>query len=98
MHSTFMCFKFSVRKGYSWRDISTAFLSVSIIYIIGGSRIYSGFFEKADELHITFVNENTKNIDTYFPISIEKIENQFTKIEDVALNEQASYTHWLKNS
>ena len=70
----------------------------SKIYIIGGSQIYSGFFEKADELHITFVNENTKNIDTYFPISIEKIENQFTKIEEVALNEQASYTHWLKNS
>tara|TARA_B100000945_G_scaffold313720_1_gene310229 strand:+ start:2753 stop:3241 length:489 start_codon:yes stop_codon:yes gene_type:complete len=71
--------------------------NIENVYIIGGSEIYNKFFEKADELHITFVDINTPNIDTYFPISLEKIKNNFTKVGKMLLNEFAYYTRWIKN-
>ena len=66
------------------------------IFIIGGATIYKSFFSYASHLHITFVNLESDNIDTFFPISIEEIENYFTKNIDKQLSKDATYTLWSK--
>jgi len=69
---------------------------VSKVFIIGGAAIYKSFFSYASHLHITFVNLESDNIDTFFPISIEEIENYFTKNIDKQLSKAATYTLWSK--
>ena len=67
------------------------------LFVIGGSTVYSNFIHRADELHITHVDELTKGIDTYFPITMLKIQQEFEKIEERILSDNAVYSHWLKS-
>ena len=66
------------------------------IFIIGGAAIYKSFFSYASYLHITFVNMESDNIDTFFPISMKEIENCFTKNINQKLSKDATYTLWSK--
>ena len=65
-------------------------------FVIGGSTVYRNFIHRADELHITQVNEMTQGIDTYFPVTMLKIENQFEKINEIKLSKKAIHTQWVK--
>lgn len=46
------------------------------VYVIGGARIYSDLFPKADELYLTFV-EQTVEGDAYFPAYEEELQRKF---------------------
>ena len=70
---------------------------VEKIFVIGGAQIYRNFFHRADELHITLINIETEEIDTYFPISMKTISRMFNKEEEFSLGETAIYTRWKKN-
>ena len=65
-------------------------------FVIGGSTVYRNFFHRADELHITQVNEMTQGIDTYFPVTMLKIKKKFEKINEIKLSKKAIYTQWVK--
>ena len=66
------------------------------IFVIGGSTVYRNFINRADELHITDVDEMTQGIDTYFPATMLKIKNEFEKINETKLSNKAIYTQWVK--
>jgi dihydrofolate reductase len=66
------------------------------IFVIGGGQIYKAFYEYAHHLHITIVDEKTDGIDTYFPISLSKIEASFTQENSEQLTDNAQYTYWTK--
>ena len=66
------------------------------LFVIGGSTVYQCFIHRADELHITIINERTKGIDIFFPITMEKIREYFHKISEKKLGEHAIYSHWVK--
>ena len=66
------------------------------LFVIGGSTVYRNFIHRADELHITQVNEMTKGIDTYFPVTMLKIKKEFEKINETELSKKAIYTQWVK--
>ena len=66
------------------------------LFVIGGSTVYRNFIHKADELHITQVDEMTEGIDTYFPITMLKIINEFEKINETELSNKAIYTQWVR--
>ena len=66
------------------------------IFIIGGAQIYRHFFYLADKLHITLINEDTKEIDIYFPVSMEQIKSMFHKEKEFPLGDIAIYTCWEK--
>jgi len=66
------------------------------LFVIGGSSLYHNFIHWADELHITLVDEFTEGIDTYFPVSLAKIQHKFDKIEERRLANNAVYYHWVK--
>ena len=66
------------------------------LFIIGGSTVYRNFIQLADELHITQVDEDTEGIDTYFPASMVKIREEFEKIAESRLTDDALYTHWVR--
>ena len=70
--------------------------SISKVFIIGGSSIYKLFFNYATHLHITFVNIKSKNLDTFFPISLGHIKQAFIKKSIKKLSQNAEYTFWLK--
>ena len=65
-------------------------------FVIGGSTVYRNFIHRADELHITQVNEITQGIDTYFPVTMLKIKKEFEKINETELSKKAIYTQWVK--
>ena len=67
------------------------------LFVIGGTTVYRNFIHRADELHITHVDEMTKGIDTYFPVTLQKIKMGFEQIEEQALSDNAIYSHWVKN-
>ena len=66
-------------------------------FVIGGTTIYRNFIHRADELHITHVDGLTEGIDTYFPVTIQKIQTEFEQIEEQALSDNAVYSHWVKS-
>ena len=66
------------------------------LFVIGGSTVYRNFIHRADELHITQVNEMTQGIDTYFPVTMWKIKREFEKINETKLSKKAIYTQWVK--
>ena len=66
------------------------------IFIIGGAQIYDIFFQYADKLHITLINENIDGIDIWFPISMSKIKHSFEIKEEINLTKIATYTKWIK--
>ena len=68
----------------------------SILFVIGGSKVYRNFIHRADELHITLVDKNTEGIDTYFPVTMQKIKEQFEKIGRIDLCADATYSHWVR--
>ena len=68
----------------------------STLFVIGGSKVYQKFIHRADELHITFVDINTVGIDTYFPVTLLKIKEEFKKISELELGDDATYSHWIK--
>ena len=70
--------------------------NVQEIYIIGGSQVYRNFIHRADELHITLVDKNTEGIDTYFPVTMQKIKEKFEKISEIDLCTDATYSHWVR--
>jgi|TARA_B100001250_G_scaffold7967_1_gene6717 dihydrofolate reductase len=70
--------------------------NIDKLYIIGGSKIYNSFIDKADQLHITLVDEKTKNIDTIFPLTIDQFEKEFKKIKENKLAENVTYSNWCK--
>ena len=68
----------------------------SILFVIGGSKVYRNFIHRADELHITLVDKNTEGIDTYFPVTMQKIKEEFKKISEIDLCADATYSHWVR--
>ena len=68
----------------------------SILFVIGGSKVYHNFIHRADELHITLVDKNTEGIDTYFPVTMQKIKEGFDKISQIDLCAYATYSHWVR--
>ena len=68
----------------------------SILFVIGGSKVYRNFIHRADELHITLVDKNTEGIDTYFPVTMQKIKEGFEKIGGIDLCADATYSHWTR--
>ena len=66
------------------------------VFIIGGSTIYKNFIQKADELHITITNQKINNIDTFFPITISNLKQNFKQISKYKLTHNTSYSHWIK--
>jgi dihydrofolate reductase len=70
--------------------------NVDKLYIIGGSKIYNSFIDKADELHITLIDEKTENIDTIFPLTIAQFEKKFKKRNEKKLTKNATYSNWYK--
>ena len=66
------------------------------VFIIGGSSIYTLFFQYADYLHIAFINLVTKDIDIFYPFSIYDIKAQFDQESKQKLNDIATYTLWSK--
>jgi len=68
----------------------------SNLFVIGGSKVYRNFIHRADELHITFIDKNTEGIDTYFPVTMLKIKEEFKKISELELGKEAVYTHWAR--
>jgi dihydrofolate reductase len=67
------------------------------LFVIGGTTVYRNFIHRADELHITHVDELTEDIDTYFPVTILKIQKEFEQIEEWALSDNAVYSRWVKS-
>ena len=70
--------------------------NVKEVFIIGGAEIYKNFFKSANTLHITLINKKTNGIDTWFPISMNKIKKTFQKIEELNLSKAANYSKWIK--
>ena len=66
------------------------------LFVIGGTTVYCNFIHRADELHITQVNEIIQGIDTYFPVTMLKIKKEFEKINETELSKKAIYTQWVK--
>ena len=69
---------------------------IQVLFVIGGSKVYRNFIHRADELHVTLVDKFTEGIDTYFPVTMLKIKEEFEKIDKVDLEDNAVYTHWVR--
>jgi len=65
-------------------------------FIIGGEQIFRNFMHRADELHITLVDQVTEGIDTYFPVTIETIMFEYEKIEETPITNNATYSRWVR--
>ncbi len=65
-------------------------------FIIGGAQVYRNFIHRADELHITIVEEVTEGIDTFFPVTLGTIMNEYEKIEENPLNASTTYSRWVR--
>ena len=68
-----------------------------ILFVIGGSRVFRNFIHLADELHITELAKITDGIDTYFPVTMLIINQEFYKIEERILTENTIYSHWIRS-
>ena len=66
------------------------------LFIIGGSTIYNSFIDKAEQLHMTLIDEKTKHIDTIFPLNIDQLEKKFEKIKENKLTKNVTYSNWCK--
>ena len=71
--------------------------SVDKLFVIGGRSIYQAFYKHAKYLHITFVKHQAQDIDIFFPLKINKIEEIFTLQESNILSNIATYTLWKRN-
>ena len=66
------------------------------LFVIGGSTVFRNFIHRANELHITYVDEMTQGIDTYFPVTMLKIKKEFKKINEIELSKKVIYTQWVR--
>ena len=66
------------------------------IFVIGGAQIYKAFFNYANFLHITIINEKTNGIDTFFPVSLSEIKESYRLDNSIKLSNNAEYTYWIK--
>ena len=66
------------------------------VFVIGGAQIYKIFYPLADELHISFINKNNNEVDTYFPVEISNIKKKYKKITSKNLSSDVTYTVWIK--
>ena len=72
--------------------------NIDKVFIIGGRSMYQLFFEKAQFLHITNINYLNKNINEFFPIPSNIINNNFHKVSEEILCNEATYTFWRVNT
>jgi len=70
--------------------------SVKKIFVIGGQSIYESFYSKASALHLTIINEDVEGIDTFFPISLDSIKENFQEIDRIQLSKTATYINWKR--
>ena len=66
------------------------------VFIIGGRSIYKLFFKYADFLHITNIKLIEKDINEFFPISMNDIQLKFKEQFEKRLSDDATYTFWEK--
>ena len=66
------------------------------LFVIGGSTVYRNFIYRADELHITQVDNVIEGIDTFFPVTMLKIKKEFKKINEIELSKKVIYTQWVR--
>ena len=66
------------------------------VFIIGGRSIYKLFFKYADFLHITNIKLIEKNINEFFPISMDNIQLKFKQKFEKKLSDDALYIFWEK--
>lgn len=66
-------------------------------YVIGGRSIYKRFFNEAHYLHITNIHINQTGINEFFPISFERIKNNFSLNKKTKLSNNATYSLWKRN-
>ena len=82
----------------SIEELMNSLNNESSFFIIGGAQIYKIFYPLAHELHISFINTTTPNINVFFPISISEIEKDFNNILSKKLSNEVLYTKWIKNN
>ena len=70
--------------------------NIKDVFIIGGEMVYKSFFDYADILHITFIDNIVDGVDTFFPIGIDEIEQTFQMVSKKELTKSCSYTKWIK--
>ena len=70
----------------------------SSFFVIGGAQIYKIFYSLAHELHISFINTTTPNINVFFPISFPEIEKDLNNILSEKLSNEVLYTKWIKSN
>ena len=84
---------------YSSRDSCLKSLmkdNILDVFVIGGKMVYDSFFDHANILHITFIDELVEDIDIFFPINIEEIKKTYRMIEKITLTKKCVYTKWIK--
>ena len=64
----------------SIEELMNSLNNESSFFVIGGAQIYKIFYPLAHELHISFINTTTPNINVFFPISISEIEKDFNNV------------------
>jgi len=67
---------------------------VKQVFVIGGAQIYKEFWELASSLHITIIQENCDEADTFFPIKLDEIEKDFKLNYSEDLTKTAQYQNW----
>ena len=67
---------------------------VSDVYIVGGMSIYKFFYEHADTLFITFIDDSYKDTDTFFPIDLDQIKADFKLEFQNKMNDILSFSKW----
>ena len=65
------------------------------VYIIGGMSIYKFFYEYANTLYITFIDQSYPDTDTFFPISLKQIKSDFNLESKTDIDKIISFTKWV---
>ncbi|MAQ42886.1 MAG: hypothetical protein CMG25_00100 [Candidatus Marinimicrobia bacterium] len=66
------------------------------VYIIGGMSIYKFFYEYANTLYITFIDQSYPDTDTFFPISLKQIKSDFNLESKTDIDKIISFTKWVR--
>ena len=66
------------------------------VYIIGGMSIYKFFYEYANTLYITFIDQSYPDTDTFFPISLKQIKSDFNLESKTDIDNIISFTKWVR--
>ena len=68
------------------------------VFIIGGREIYKQFFDYAKYLHITLIDSVNDNIDTFFPIPMDVIKEDYIKQKVKYIADKAMYSYWIRKT